>query len=209
MDRDPILTQIETVLRAVRGVSDYSPENEHLRAATRMGAAIERLAPPGSRYRKEADTTNRGFEGWTQVQQLHGILQALCEDYRAGYLETVHEIIHASVFADFLEMGSYLLKEGYKDAAAVLAGGALEQQLRELCKKHELDAEINGRPKKADQLNADLVKVQAYTKLDQKNVTAWLDLRNLAAHGRYGEYTEEHVDLLLQGVRDFISRHPA
>jgi hypothetical protein len=40
-------------------------------------------------------------------------------------------------------------------------------------------------------------------------VTAWLDLRNKAAHGQYADYTKEQVALTLQGVRDFISRHPA
>jgi hypothetical protein len=29
------------------------------------------------------------------------------------------------------------------------------------------------------------------------------------AHAKYHEYTKEHVALFLQGMRDFISRHPA
>ena len=36
-------------------------------------------------------------------------------------------------------------------------------------------------------MNNDLACGNSYTKLDQKSVTAWLDLRNRAAHGRYGE----------------------
>ena len=42
--------------------------------------------------------------------------------------------------------------------------------------------------------------------LIQKQITAWLDLRNNAAHGKYSEYTQEQVSLLLQGVMDFIIR---
>ena len=64
-------------------------------------------------------------------------------------------------------------------------------------------------PKKADTLNADLAASGVYGKLDQKNVTAWLDLRNKAAHGHYKEYTKEQVTLLLNAVRDFVTRLPA
>jgi hypothetical protein len=46
-------------------------------------------------------------------------------------------------------------------------------------------------------------------KMDQKNVTAWLDLRNKAAHGHYEQYQKEQVALLISGVRDFITRNPA
>jgi hypothetical protein len=58
-------------------------------------------------------------------------------------------------------------------------------------------------------MNADLVGGNIYSKIDQKNATAWLDLRNKAAHGRYGEYIARQVELLLQSVRDFIARLPA
>jgi hypothetical protein len=55
-------------------------------------------------------------------------------------------------------------------------------------------------------MNADLSSVGAYNKLDQKNVTAWLDLRNKAAHGRYPEYTADQVANMLLGVTEFTAR---
>ena len=61
-------------------------------------------------------------------------------------------------------------------------------------------------PKKADKLNADLAKAEIYNKLDQKNITAWLDLRNKAAHGKYNDYDKEQVRLLLDGITGFMSR---
>lgn len=42
-------------------------------------------------------------------------------------------------------------------------------------------------------MNAELAGVEAYNRLDQKDVTAWLDLRNKAAHGHYDQYTAEQV----------------
>ena len=64
-------------------------------------------------------------------------------------------------------------------------------------------------PKKADRLNADLSSSNVYSKLDQKNVTAWLDHRNKAAHGLYDQCAPEQVVLLVSGIRDFITRNPA
>jgi hypothetical protein len=62
------------------------------------------------------------------------------------------------------------------------------------------------RPRKAESLNADLVKTGKYTVSEQKQETAWLDLRNKAAHGKYSEYVKQQVGLMLDGVRDFIFR---
>ena len=62
-------------------------------------------------------------------------------------------------------------------------------------------------PKKADALNSELARVGVYNTLDQKNVTANLDLRNKAAHGHYNDYSQEQVVIMLQSVRDFVARH--
>jgi len=40
----------------------------------------------------------------------------------------------------------------------------------------------------------------------QKNVTAWLDLRNKAAHGKYDEYNRQQVQLMHQAVFEFMTR---
>ena len=84
-----------------------------------------------------------------------------------------------------------------------------EERLRKLCDKNGIIVSQGGKPKKADALNAELAGANVYSKLDQKNVTAWLDLRNKAAHGKYIEYTKDQVALLIQSARDFITRNPA
>ena len=109
----------------------------------------------------------------------------------------------------FIEMAKQLAKSGYKDAAAVICGSTLESHLRELCKKYGIATEVGGRPKKADRMNAELAKATAYSALDQKIVTAWLGLRNEAAHGEYSVYDEKQVDDLISGAEHFIARTPA
>jgi hypothetical protein len=107
-------------------------------------------------------------------------------------------------------MAEYLLKEDYKDSAAVMTGSVLEEHLRQLCIRNSIPIETikDGKPvaKKAALLNSELASANIYNKLDLKSILSWLDLRNKAAHGHYTEYTREQVELLYQGVTNFISR---
>jgi hypothetical protein len=144
-----------------------------------------------------------------------GILSALRDDVAGGHFARFREIVHSDLFSDFLEMAEYLLSEdhGYKDPAAVLAGGVLEEHLRLLCAKHGVAAEWQSskgaQPRKADQMNNDLAAAGVYGKNQQKIITGWLGIRNSAAHGKYGEYSDGQVEQFLAGHRDFIGRVPA
>jgi hypothetical protein len=186
------------------------PEEVLLEVRSICAAAVERLAPPGSGYRTSAAVAiERHFPG-TAIRELVGILRAIRDAYEHGYMQTLQELVHAELFADFLEMADELLTNGYKDPAAVIGGSVLEEHLRKLADKHRVDVDKpDGSPRKADTLNADLCKAGAYNKLEQKNVTAWLDLRNKAAHGHYSEYDRAHVESLVRDVRSFMGRYPA
>ena len=137
-----------------------------------------------------------------------GMLHAIKGEIEQGWLTSTRGLISADIFGDFLEMAEHLLTEGYKDPAAVLIGSALEQHLKNLCAANNIDVEIerngNNIPKKADVINADLVKENVYSKLDQKSVIFWLGIRNNAAHGNFGEYNSEQVSLMLTAVSEFM-----
>jgi hypothetical protein len=214
-----ILKQIDEVLKRhddLRRNSRDEDLSDHGEAATSellvlMVATIERFAPAGSIYLTSTRSTMKrlGEYNAVNIPYIVGNLRGLRAAYAAGYLATVAELIHAELFADFLEMAQYLMSEGYKDPAAVIAGSVLEEHLRQLAVKESITVESGGRAKKADLLNAELAAAAVYSKLDQKSVIAWLDLRNKAAHGRYNEYAPAQVELLLQSIRDFIVRIPA
>ena len=110
-------------------------------------------------------------------------------------------------------MAEHLLEENYKDPAAVIIGSVLEENLRELCNRNNIAITTTDpktgkvKPNKAETMNVDLCKNGVYNILVQKSVTAWLDLRNNAAHGKYGEYDLTQVKNLLQSVRDFIIKY--
>lgn len=219
------LAHVDDVLKACTDLrqkaeeEDYSggnaTEDDKLACITRIRAVLQKVAGKSSVYDQQAALhhDNTGHLGYV-LQNLVGILRAFRDDLSRDFTASFSELLHASLFADYLEMAQHLLEEGFKDASAVIAGSTLEEHLRQLCIKNLIpvtfvDAKGQTRAKKADAMNSELVKASVLTGLDQKNVTAWLDLRNKAAHGKYGEYVAQQVGLLIDGIRDFITRNPA
>ena len=194
---------------------DVISDTQIMTLHTRCITVVERASGLNSTYSKEvrrisAEVRSTRNVMYRNVAKEIGVVKALLYDINSGSIKNIEEIIHGDLFSDFLEMASHLVEQKYKDPAAVMAGSTLEVHLRKLCDKNDIDTvKRDGKPKKADTLNAELAQADVYEKLDHKSVTAWLDLRNKAAHGEYSEYDEGQVRLLIDGVRDFITRHSA
>ena len=149
-----------------------------------------------------------GYPYASDVARAIGILQAFRDDWDAGLLVSRELLITANAFEGFLEQAEYLLSQNYKDAAAVLVGGVLEATLRKTCDVHGVPYDPRAT---MEPLNVALAThaPPVYNKLVQKQITAWADLRNNAAHSRYSEYTKKQVADMLGWVRDFSARHLA
>ncbi len=223
MNIDPLVQQLEGVVadyEALAAKSEHSdlsdlPEQHRQALVTRAIAAVKRISGDDSVYVKEVNRLLKRLPDLhAHMSSIIGVVRALLGDVKAGHLQSLVEQIHGELFADFLEMAQHLVDTGYKDAAGVIAGSALETHLRVLCAKTGIPAELakadgSTAPKKAELMNSELAAANAYSKLDQKSVTAWLGLRNKAAHGQYADYQVDQVSLLIAGVRDFLVRIPA
>jgi hypothetical protein len=219
-EKEVAIAQVDAALAAVddlRGAAqtgDWSDlPSEGAAVQVQCIATVERLTKPGSSHRaliKRCEEDSAHWQHKDVIETAVGSLRALKREIEAGFLTTLTELIHGELFADFLEMATHLLDSGYKDAAVVVAGSTLEGHLRQLAEKTEIPStNEDGQPLKADRLNADLAKVGAYGKTDQKSITAWLGLRNHAAHGDYKKYEAGQVGPMIAGIRDFIRRNPA
>lgn len=170
---------------------------------------IQRVYENSHPHYIEFDSNTKGYDA-DNAEVGISILEAIKSEIEGGWLFTIKGLVTAEVFADFLEMAEYLLLENYKDPAAVMSGSVLEEHLRQLCLKNNIAIEEEKHnklmPLKADRLNSELAKNEVYSKLDQKMVTAWLDLRNKAAHGKCEEYTKEQVENMMNGIIEFIAR---
>ncbi len=229
---EAIVKQIDAVLREARNVRQASvkraytgdPEDDPhhyyttssdedvARATTLIYSALKKYSPSGSAHVEQAKALLAQVapsNDWGR-QQLVGMLEALRFEYANGAVQTVEELVHADLFADFLQMARYQLDKGFKDPAAVLAAGVLEQHLRALAVRYKVAVvKENGEAKRAEAINEELAKAGAYPLSTQKEVTAKLGLRNSAAHGEWDKYDAKQVALFIDSVRLFIEKYPA
>lgn len=219
------LSHIDNLLDMQKGMTwdrngnyEYVPDDQAVEFRARCLTCFERVSGENSRYTRQArdEIQQAAPRNTDAVKPLTALLRALRADVEAGYVESLVVEVRTDLFADFLESADNLLNEGqygYKDAAAVLAGGVLEQHLRKLCEQNGVDTTRDTKDgpqaRHAADLNADLARGKVYSKIDQNTITAWLNIRNDAAHGQYDKYVKSQVALMVQWLRDFISRCPA
>jgi hypothetical protein len=190
-----------------KDLSDLKPEAPKL--TTRLEAALDRLTSPGSAYAKSVDSV-RARAWHLKLPELRAIADALRDDIAAGWLTPVVELAHADTYAGYLKMAAGLNDQGYKDPAAVIAGTSLEVHMKALAAKHGTSVQLpSGATKKTDGVNVDLKAAGVYNGLEAKQVTAWLAIRNAAAHGNYGDYDEAAVRAMIEGVGNFTDKYPA
>lgn len=220
-----ITSEIDSLVETgtlLHGIASVSPDriggNELAEIAawvTRLGQLVRNLYGEKSQhfdsYSRALATKNfysLHSNHYEQFTQMLGVANAIKHDVSNGLLVNIKSLAQAEVFADFLEMGEYLLNEGYKDAAAVIIGSVLEDSLRKLCERASLPVVGNsGKPLTIDPLNTQLAKAGVYSKLVQKQVTTWAHVRNEAAHGGYDGYNTEQVKMMLLFVQSFVGEH--
>jgi hypothetical protein len=186
------------------------------RIFTRSRNLVHKIVEKESPYLLELDSAigDFGMNSSYTLEVIIGILLGLKDELSIGSLDFTAELIRGDLFENFLDMAGYLVNEGYKDAAAVITGSSLEAHLHLLAKKFGIEIEIleptvKTRYKKAEIINQELYKAKAYSTFDQKQITAWLDLRNSAAHGIYSNYAINQVVQFIEWTKDFISKHSA
>lgn len=133
-----------------------------------------------------------------------GILSALKEDLELGYLTRVKDLVSAEIFSDFIEMAQHLLVNDYKDSAASLVGAVLENGLRQIAQKNDIDVKSDD---DIGSLNTKIADKEIYSRLIQKQVQAWKAIRDSADHGKFDEYKKEDIETMLTGVQRFLSEN--
>lgn len=160
---------------------------------------IQRAFGESSTHFKEFEKRFSKYDSFeSSFKKLIAILVAAKEDYEGGYLFNVKSLVKAEVLDNAIEQAQELLDSGYKDPACVVIGISLEITLKEIATRQGITLA------KLDKINTDLYKVGTYNISKQKQITAWADLRNKAAHGEWAAYDEADVRDMLSGVKRFI-----
>jgi len=129
------------------------------------------------------------------------ILRALKGDIEKGYLTSYRTLVIADVFSDFLDMAEHLLENEYKDPSASLIGAVLESGLRKICNNNKITVKSNDN---ISSLNKKLADNDVYSRLKQKEIQVWNQIRDYADHGQFEKYEPEDVKKMLEGVRNFL-----
>ena len=130
-----------------------------------------------------------------------GVLQAASEDVEHGHLESVRELAAAEVFSDFLEQADHLLRNGYWAPATSLACAVLENGLRSLAARNGIAVKDR---ENLSSLNNKIGDRGLYSRLRQRQVASWNEVRNAAVHGRFDDLNEKDVADLISGVTDVL-----
>ncbi len=142
-------------------------------------------------------------------------LKAIKSDLQNGFLQDLALEIEAEIAADYMGQSEQLLGEGQSGKydhipAAVLAGAVLEKTLRTLCSKQEPPIiTVNSRGSKItlNPLIDELKKAGLFNELKAKQLRAWADIRNAAAHGEFDNFNRNDVEGMIQGVNNFLSTY--
>jgi hypothetical protein len=205
------------VLERILGLTDYEVFDKDrclawmTKCTTLLNQAIPRANPNHSqlaRAFKDAKNANpRTF------RNLAARLKGIKDDFDGGFLDDLAESIEASIAGDYMGQAEQLLTEGQTGQhdhvpAAVLAGAVLERALRSMCNQQTPPIPVEfsaGKPKMLNTLIDDLKKASAYNETRAKQLRAWADVRNHAAHGEFDEFDRKQVQNMLSGVRDFLA----
>jgi HEPN domain-containing protein len=129
-----------------------------------------------------------------------GILEAAYNDFTEGFLADLKLLVSADIFIELLEQAETLFKADYYIPAASLAGAILEDTLKKICIKQNI--EIPDKPN-INKLNSLLAKEGIYEKLQQKRITTYADVRNNADHGDFDKFKKEDVEDMLKWIPRF------
>lgn len=175
-----------------------------LRWFTSCQSFLSRVFGPESEYYKNFTVHAARKPSYSPVNRAYGVLCAAKDDYVHEALFDLRVLVEAELFDDFLGQADHLLKAGFFQPAAVLAGAVLEDGLRKLCIRKGL---VFDDTPKLDRMNSELAKNGVYNKLTQKRITALADLRNSAAHGHWDSFTTADVEEMIGSIRRFLEQH--
>lgn len=142
-------------------------------------------------------------------------LAAIREYFEEGFLGDLAIQIESAIAADYMGQAEQLLNEGSNGKynhvpAAVLSGAVLEKALRTLCSKQTPPiSKVNakGEPLTLNPLIDGLKKGGVFNEQTAKQLRAWADIRNKAAHGEFDQFTRSDVETMIKGIKNFLETY--
>ncbi|MBZ0116344.1 MAG: hypothetical protein K8H88_05100 [Sandaracinaceae bacterium] len=200
------------------GFEFFEPATDVMRWLAEADAAMQSVLPPShalcARWRAVIELRPSVATRATNVEAAYSFLGTALALFQSGRVASLLDGVRAETVVEVLDQAEQLVREKATVPAAVLAGGALETHLRHLCDRHGLLGGLVG-PGSIEKYRGLLDQArnagaEIISKGDAKQVTAWADDRNVAAHDPT-KFTKnlDAVRLMIDGIRQFVARASA
>jgi hypothetical protein len=153
-------------------------------------------------YRRIIHFYNEGH--LNALEKTEGLLVGTKSNLESGLLDDLRSQVLIDIKSDFLESARALLEAGQKDPAAVLACIVLEDSLKRLVIKSNMEAAID---KEMSVTAGLLLRARVIEKSTNQSIQNFKNLRNAALHAQWHEVSAESVGHLLSFLPMFIEKH--
>ncbi len=203
---DSILDRIEELLKPDSGKSGAAGAGELQMAAVSICASLYGAGSPHVRSiestRKElwAAKSSEQYKYELWLDQLRGILRSLASDIKGGRIRSLELVARGEVFGDFVNAARSALADGFKDVAAVLASGALEDALKRFAAANDLAVNDKDMTEVVNALkSAGLVRGPQGTLLQ-----GLVKIRNKAFHAQWDSIEAADVQAMIGFTQEFL-----
>lgn len=198
-----IVAELQGLVQLGRGATNqWIPDKARLSSAlVRAENIIHAAFGQDGPHAKHLAKTLEAVEGQAyDVEPVIGVLDGARDDLESGFLQRQELLIAGEVFDSLLQEARHLHDTHHSDAAAILGRVVLEDALRRMAAAAGL-SDIAA----AAAANDALKKAGSYGQPMWRQIQAWLDIGNAAAHGRFADYSPDQVNSMLLGIEQFLA----
>ena len=138
------------------------------------------------------------------LEQTEGLLEGTKSNLQSGLIDDLKSKVLIDIKSDFLETANNLLAEGEKDPAAVLACIVLEDSIKRLAAKFDVN---DAKDKELSVAAGALFRAGVIEKSTNQSIQNFKNLRNASLHAQWEQVSAESVGLLLTFLPMFIEKH--
>jgi hypothetical protein len=129
------------------------------------------------------------------------LMRGAKEEIEKGLLFKIEHLISNDLFDSVTEQAEYLLKNGFKDVAAILGRVVTENTLKAVAKRENIQIQDGI---KLSEINQSLRKNDVYPKNIWRVTQGYIDLGNYAAHGEFDKYDAKAVENMLTWIKETL-----
>jgi len=170
--------------------------------------AIVQVAPAGSFFREElqrlmANNQLKGGIPEGKLQKVSGVLQSAHLEAKAGLLVRLEDQVVATAFDDFLDHAAEDHKSGKIKEATVLSSAVLENTIKRIATKNQVDPTGFS----LEPLIDELAKRTVFSPVKTKRIKSFAGVRNHALHEEWDKLDLKDVGAQIAGVHELLDEH--